>query len=227
MKPFMKGALLVFMGLFCSQAMANEALQEKTIWKLFQIDTQVDKKTMFIEFDKKAILISDDYEIWLLHGLRPNALTWNEWIWREEVPQPDASYFFDVIKWAGNRKVFIAHTPWQSCEWQSSYRNDTSLLQHCEYVIVNSAYDARVFAKPIQIDEWISLYNALDEEVEDLVNGGFFGHAATLLESKIAFIDFKQKILIELLNKEKGDPFDEKYIEFNEKYGLFQLDNSH
>lgn len=152
MKRLIKDVLLLLMILIYNQGMANGIVREKTIWKLFQIDNEV---------DKRAVLVSDDCEIWLLHGLQPNALTWNEWIWREEVLQPDSSYFLDIKKWEESSTVSIVYAPWRNCEWKDSYRNDTSLLQYCEYVIENSAHNVHVFAKPIQIDEWMSLYISL------------------------------------------------------------------
>ena len=93
--------------------------KKKPIWKIFPID-------------KQAVLISDNYQIWLLHGLQPNKLTWNEWVWRVEVPQPDASYFFDVKKWKEGNTISIIYSPWHDCEWKDTYRHDTSLLQYCD-----------------------------------------------------------------------------------------------
>jgi hypothetical protein len=217
MRQFMKGMLLLLMVLVCSQGMANGIVQEKTIWKILQIDN---------EFDKRAILISDDYEIWLLHGLQPNRLTWNEWIWREEVPQPDASFFLDIKKWEEGKPVSIVYSPWHECKWKDSYRNDDSLLQYCEYVIDNDDHNAHVFATPLQMDEWKSLYTKLREDMRDLANLGFYGRAANLLEKEILFLSFREKILTEWKNKIDGNPFDEQYTTFNEKYDLFQLDDS-
>jgi hypothetical protein len=196
------------MVLVCSQGIANGNVQEKNIWKLFQID-------------KKAFLISDDNEIWLLHGLQPNSLTWGEWVWREDVPQPDACYFFNMEKWEEGKKISIVYSPWQDCVWKDTYRNDASLLQRCDYVIENDIYKTHVFAKPLQIDEVNALYANLHEHAFDLIKMGFFGLAAGLLEQELVFVIFKEKVLTECKNKMKGKPFDGQYTAFYEKHGPF------
>ncbi len=208
MKQIIKSMILLLMVLVCGQGMANGAIQEKNIWKIFPIG-------------KKAVLISDDYEVWLLHGLQSNELTWSELIWREKVPQPDPCYFFDVEKWEVGQTISIAYFPWQDCEWKDTYRNDASLLQYCDFAIQNDAYDARVFAKTLRIDEWTALYTDLRKEVLDLADRGFHGHAAELLEQELVFAHFMEKVINEWVNKTEGKPFDGQYVIFGEKYGLF------
>ena len=183
MRQFIKGAILLLTVLVCSQGIANETVQVKTIWKIFEID------------DKRAFLICDDYEVWLLHGLQPNRLTWNEWIWREEVPQPDASYFFDVKKWEEGKTVSIVYSPWHDCEWKDIYRNNTSLLQNCHYVIKNNADNAYVFAKLLPRDEWKSFCFLLIEEARELRRLLYFAQAAKVLQSSEAFYDFQRENL--------------------------------
>ncbi len=212
MKQVIKGMIFLLMVLVCRQGVANGNKQEKISWKLFQVD-------------ERAVLISNDHEIWLLHGLQPNKLTWSEWVWREDVPQPDACYFFNMEKWEEGKKISIVYFPWQDCAWKDTYRNDASLLQRCDYVIENDACKTRVFAKPVQIDEVKSLYANLRERASDLVRRGFFGHAAGLLEQELVFINFKEKVLTECKNKMERKPFDGQYTAFYEKHGPFDQIN--
>jgi hypothetical protein len=205
MKQFIKVVIFSFIMLVNIEAMASDNIQAKTIWKIFQIDNQV---------DKRAVLISDDYEIWLLHGLQPNNLTWGEWIYRQEVPQPDARYFFDINKWEEGKEISIVYYPWNECEWQDTYRNDASLLQYCEYVIENSVCNSRVFAKRLQMGEWKSLYIDLREEVADLADRGFYGHAANLLNAERLFVNFQEELIKEKKNKVEGNSFDGRYTAF-------------
>lgn len=65
MKQAIKSITLLMMILVCSQGIANGAVQEKTIWKIFKIS-------------ETAVLITDDYEIWHLNGLQPNKSTWKD-----------------------------------------------------------------------------------------------------------------------------------------------------
>lgn len=207
MKQVIKGMILLLMVVVCRQGIAND-VQEKISWKVFQVD-------------EKAILISDDHQIWLLHGLQPNKLTWSEWISREEVPQPDACYFFSMEKWEEGKKISIVYSPWQDCAWKDTYRNDASLLQSCDYVIENNASKTRVFAKPLQIDEVNALYASFREHVYDLASRGFYRLAAELLSQEEVFVKFNVKVLTECENKMKGKPFDGQYTAFYEKQGPF------
>ena len=211
MRQVIKGMVLLLMVLVCSQGMANETIQKKIIWKIFPID-------------EKAVIISNDYQIWLLQGLQPNRLTWSEWVWKEEVPQPDPSYFFDVKKWEEGKAISIVYSPWQDSKWKDTYRNDTSSLRHCDYVIENDAYKTTVFAKPLQKDEWVAVYDIFFNKSKDLAKRGFYNHAAIELEKLTVFNEFRDKVFTECKNKIKGRPFDEHYTAFNEKYGLCQLD---
>ncbi|MDX8431543.1 MAG: hypothetical protein SNF33_07080 [Candidatus Algichlamydia australiensis] len=185
--------------------------EEKLIWKVFPVDEQ-------------AIMITEDYQIWLLHGVEPNKLTWTEWIKCETIPQPDTSYFFDVKQWEKSKAISIVYSPWQECEWKETYRNDSSLLQYCDYVISNTMNNVHAFAKPLQKDELISFYNGITKRFEIIVGAGLVCEAANLLEKVLVFTKFKTKVLAESKNKSEGKPYEEKYIEFHQKHDFFFLE---
>lgn len=210
MARFTKNILLLLTVMLFGQGGANETVQEKLIWKIFTIDT-------------RAVLISNDYEIWLLQRLQPNKSTWNEWVRRKDVPQPDASYLISLEKWEEGQLVSIVNSPWKDCKWQDNYRGDTSILQHCNFVIKNEDCNERVFAKSLEIEEWESIYKELYCEAVEKSQLGCYGHAAKLLKPEIQFIRFEERIFKELKNKADGKPFNEQYTSFYEKYNLRQL----
>ena len=208
MRQAIKKMMFLLMVLVCSQGVANDKVQEKISWKLFPVV-------------EKAILITDDHEIWLLHGLQPNKLTWSEWVLREKVPQPDACYFFDMEKWEEGKKISIVFSPWQDSAWKDTYRNDTSLLLDCDYEIENDADKTRVFAKPLTMDEVKSLYANLIEGAHDLARRGFYWHAAEQLKQAQVFANFEVEVLTELKNKKDRKPSNGQYTAFFEKHGPF------
>ncbi|MCP5491460.1 MAG: hypothetical protein H7A40_00260 [Chlamydiales bacterium] len=214
MKSLIKYAVVALALMICRPAMADETVFEKTIWKIFWVSSPV---------NVRAVIITEDFDIWFLHGLTPNKLTWCEWIWREHVAQPGNEYFLDRTKWKEGQGISFTYAPWQTREWKDSYRNTTPLLQSCDYLAKNDVYNAHIFAKPFQIDEWMSLYNEIYNYADFCTQRGCYGIAVELLKQLVKFEKFKEQLIKERNKKIEGMSFDAQCVAFDEKYDFCKI----
>ncbi|MCB1107305.1 MAG: hypothetical protein KDK76_04335, partial [Chlamydiia bacterium] len=105
MKYFAKFIALLLLTLLSCQGISNETVQNKIIWKNFPMG-------------KNFVMVSDEYQIWMLHGLEPNKQTWGEWIRGEEIPQIEDRYIFKKDQWEPGVEISIIYSPWDECDWK-------------------------------------------------------------------------------------------------------------
>jgi hypothetical protein len=200
-------SLFVFIIIFSGNLFAGECKNCK-IWKVFDIA-------------QKSILITDDYEMWELNYLKQNNKTWSEWYNGKTHVQIDEKYIISK-SWNENSSISISFYPWTSSAEAVDYLNYQDDLNLCSHILINMDNQEKIFARQINKNEFIEVYNKFLAEFPAALRI-CKPEAKKWLEEHIAFLEFKIKIKEELVKFIEKKDYDQKYLDFDNKYNFSSI----
>jgi|GEM_PF-3596871 len=175
--------------------------QETEIWKLFT-------------FCETVILIDTDYQIWQLEGLKPNEQSWGEWLLGSSIPQPDERYYYNPYQWKEGMRLLINHSPWTDSDFAQSYRNDTSQLKFCDYLVENLSASCFIFARQIDMNDLETIFEPSLKLIQSLNNQGQKELADAVLRNIRPYLEFFCDVIEEWQKRKEGQTYDEKLVAF-------------
>ncbi len=197
-----------------------ENTTEFQIWKLFRID-------------EKAILITDNLDVWELNYLNPNKRTWVEWFYQTPTEELFGNeYLYTDKLWNNESLVICSDYPWFDSFESKIYRNDNCHLSLCTHIVENIDTKEKAFARKICTEDWKKIYDSfISRYILEWFTLGDIKKAEEMKDQEIKLFTFIfKKFCKELSDKERvthesssgflADDEYAKYVDFENSFSF-------
>lgn len=173
---------------------------ESKIWQFFQMGS-------------KAVIITDDYEVWELNFLVKNQQTWGEWIMGSEAEQIPKIQLYLQSKWKPGTVVSVTGRDWEGSREAEYYRESTEHLMLCEHFMENLGNHAKAFARKLDSEGWLKDYKIF-KAMSDPIKKPNTDEEKEIVADREHLKKFCNQVKIEQQRELDGFPYAKNYVEF-------------